>query len=474
MKRITRRDFVIRSTAAGIGVPLLLPQLSLAQSPNGKLRHAAIGVGGKGWGSLKVTAAKDNVECVAICDLDETNLARAAEMFPEARTYQDWRELLDKEQDRIDALSITTPDHMHAPIAMSAIRRGKHVYCEKPLTHEVFEARQLTLAARRAGVVTQMGIQIHGCAEYRTAVRMLQDGVIGKIVEFHSWCNAPGWPQGIARPEGEDPVPDGFSWDQWVGVAPMRPYKQDVYHPFRWRGWRDFGCGALGDFACHILDPIVTALGLGPPTTVRAEVPEDWARNVAVNRETWPKWEIVHYEFPGTDMTAAGTIQGTWYDGGKLPPRELAKLPPRKPAKLPGDKPPDDKLPDEELPDEEPLPRRGSLIIGEKGVMLLPHYQGGPRLLPEEKFRDHAYPKLDTYCHIGQWVDASLGKGKTSANFDYAGPLTETVLLGTVAVCLAGQTLHWDAANMKITNLPEANRYLRRPYREGWSIEGLG
>ena len=441
-KRITRRTFV-KQAAAGIAGPMILPRLNLAQPANGKLQHACVGVGGMGGSDLNSILATEKVEIVALCDIDENNLNAVAERFPEARKYRDWRELLEQDEPRIDSVNVSTPDHMHAPIAMTALRKGKHVYCQKPLTHEVYEARQLTLAARKAGVVTQMGIQIHSHIAYRMGVQMIKEGAIGKVKTWHSWSSATGSTPGLARPEGEDPVPPTLDWDGWIGVAPSRPYKVDVYHPFKWRSWQDFGGGAMGDFGCHILDPPFTALGIGAPLTVRAEGPE-------IDAEIWPPWEIVHYEFPGTPLTAGKTIEATWYDGGKKPPRELALM-----------------------PEDRDLPDSGSLFIGEEGVMVLPHWSG-PEFFPQEKFKGHPRPKLGSADHYGRWVDACLGEGEATANFDYSGPLTEAVQLGNIATRFKGVTLEWDADTLTVTNLPEANARVRRPYREGWQVTGLG
>src|SRR3972149_5561639 len=255
----TRRSF-LKQTAAIAGLAAFMPRLSLGNSANSRLQHASIGVGGMGWSDLNSILNGGATEIVAICDVDADSPPKAAEKLPNARKYRDWRELLEREADKIDSVNVSTPDHMHAPIAMSAIRLGKHVYCQKPLTHTVYEARQLTLAARQANVVTQMGIQIHADVTYRMAVRIIQDGAIGKIKEWHSWQGS-GHPGG-GRPEGQDPVPPNLDWDKWIGVAPMRPYKKDIYHPARWRGWREFGSGVMGDFACHIFDPVFTALEL--------------------------------------------------------------------------------------------------------------------------------------------------------------------------------------------------------------------
>lgn len=440
--RTTRRVFLKQVAMAGAVAPLVLTA-GARGAAGGKLRHASIGVGGMGEGDLGQIGGHPDVRIVALCDVDRGRLEQAAKKHPDATLYQDWRELLQKEGEGIDSVNVTTPDHMHAPIAMSAIRKGKHVFCEKPLTHEVFEARQLTLEARKAGVVTQMGIQIHSHMAYRGAVRMLRDGAIGKVREWHSWCSAKGSSPGLVRPEGEDPVPPHVAWDLWLGVAPPRPYKEAVYHPGSWRKWQDFGCGALGDFGCHIFDPIFTALGIGAPLTVHAEPQE-------VGREVWPVSQTVNYMFPGTSMTAGKTISATWRDGGLKPSRDLAPL-----------------------SEEQALPDSGSLIIGEEGVMLLPHYDEA-LLLPADKYKDYQKPEPERVNHYTQWVEACLEGKQAPAHFDYAGPLTEAVLVGNVAARLAGQALEWNATALKFANSPEADALLRRPYRPDWHVEGLG
>lgn len=439
-KRTTRRQFIKQTTAAAIATPLIFPGCGFAQSANSKLNHASIGVGGMGWSDINSIASHAKVNIVAICDVDANNLNKAAQKWPDARKYTDWRELLDKEKG-IDSVNVTTPDHMHAPIAMTAINNGKNVYCQKPLTHEVHEARQLTLAAKRKGVVTQMGIQIHADVTYRMAVVILQQGAIGKIKEWHSWQGGSPWPQG-GRPAGSDAVPATLDWDKWIGVAPMRPFKTGIYHQAKWRGWQEFGTGVLGDFACHIFDPPFTAIEPGNVLSVKAET-------APLNDETWPVWNVVRYEMEGSKWTAGKTIKATWYDG-KQPPVELAQM-----------------------PEGYKLPRAGSLIIGTEGTMVLPHW-AGPQLYPREKFKNYVRPKdLGHVDHYHQWVDACLGKGKPGANFDYSGPLTEAVLLATIAVRKAGPTLNWDSRNLRFTNSSEANKLVKRDYRKGWQVRGL-
>jgi predicted dehydrogenase len=437
----TRRTFVKTLAAAGAGLSLAGPRLRAA-GPMERLNIASIGTGGKGWSDLSATAASPHVTVVALCDIDETaqHLGRAADAYPQARRYTDWRKLLDEDRD-IDAVIVSTPDHMHAPISMAAMALGKHVQCQKPLTHTVFEARQMRLAAKRAGVVTQMGNQIQSHIAYRTAVQAVHDGVIGKVREVYSWqSGAMSWLMESDRPAGADAVPATLHWDNWLGVAPTRPYKTTIYHPFNWRGWQDFSNGQLGDFGCHILDPVFMALELTAPLTIRAEAPP-------INREVWTKTATVSYEFPATARTTGDTLKLTWYEGeGVTPPRELL-----------------------DLPNGFQLPGSGSLLKGEKGTMVIPHV-AMPQLFPAEKFTDYKFPEVGSRDHYISWADACRGVGTTTSHFDYSGPLTEAVLLGTVAIRVPRETLNWDSAAIKITNSSAANALLTKSYRDGWEV----
>ncbi len=442
MNRKSSRRTFLKQAAAG-SAALLASRWSIAAPSDRRLRHAAIGVMGQGRSDLGEIAGSGKVDVVALCDIDARSLEAAAKLHPAARLYRDWREMLDKEEKNIDSVNIAIPDHMHAPAAMTAIRAGKHVYCEKPLTHEVYEARRLTIAAREAGVATQMGIQIHAHDFYRTAVIWLQAGAIGKVTEWHSWANASYSVEGGKRPDHSDPVPDTVDWDLWLGTAPERPYVEKVYHPFEWRRWRDFGSGATGDFGCHIFDPVFTALGIGAPLRLSAQAE-------SVSEEVWPAWAIVDYEFPGTPLTAAKTIQATWSDGVKQP--DTARSP--------------------HLPADYELPKSGSMIVGQEGTMILPHV-GHPELHPAEKFANYARPTLEPLNHYHDFVEASLGNRAAGANFDFSGPLTEAVLLGNIANRYPGTKLEWDAPNLRFTNSREANEHLKRRYRRGWKVKGL-
>jgi predicted dehydrogenase len=431
-RRSTRRTFIKTVAAAGAGLSLMGSRV-WAAGPLERLNIASIGTGGKGWSDLTATAASPHVNVVALCNVDESaeHLGRAAEAYPQARRYTDWRKLLDESRD-IDAVIVSTPDHSHAPISLAAMELGKHVQCQKPLTHTVAEARQMRLAAKRSGVVTQMGNQIQSHVAYRTAVQIVHDGVIGKVREVYSWqSGAMRWLLESDRPAGEDPVPATLHWDTWLGVAPARPYKAKIYHPFNWRAWQDFGTGQLGDFGCHILDPVFMALDLTAPLTVRAEAPP-------INREVWTRTATVYYEFPGTPRTAGETLKLTWYDGeGVLPPRELL-----------------------EVPNDFKLPGAGSLLKGEKGSLVIPHV-AMPQLLPIEKFAEYKFPEVGERNHYTSWADACRGEGVTTSHFDYSGPLTEAVLLGTVAIRVPRETLKWDAAALKITNSSDANAFIK-------------
>ena len=430
-KIITRRRFLCSTAAATAGL-FAAPALLRANAPNEKLNIGLIGVGNKGAENLK-NLSDQNV--VALCDVDKNFLDAASQKHPGAKKYRDFRKLL--EQRDIDAVVVTIPDHNHAVAAMAAIRLGKHVYCEKPLTHDLYEARQLARAAREHNVATQMGNGGHASDSLRSAVEWVQAGVLGPVREVHAWSNRPIWPQGITRPADTPPVPKNLDWDLWIGSAPMRPY-HPAYHPFKWRGWWDFGTGALGDMGCHIIDAAFWALNLGHPESVETE-------SSPLNNETAPKWSIVHYQFPARGELPA--VKLTWHDGGKLPPRELLDL-------AAGDK----------------FPENGSLFVGQKGRLLL--MQGKSELLPEQQWKDFQPPPKTiprSPGHYAEWIAACKGGPAAFSNFNYAGPLTEMVLLGNLALRI-GKKIEWDGKNLKARNAPEADHYIRREYRRGWSL----
>ena len=439
--QLNRRSFIKSATLASAAITLPAFRYSRVCGANSRLGIASIGTGGKGWSDLTGVAASPDVEVVGLCDIDSSknHLGRAAEKYGNARRYEDWRKLLDESRD-IQGVLVSTPDFMHAPIALAAMQLGKHVFCQKPLTHSVFEARQMQLAARKFNLVTQMCNQIQSHSTYRTAVQIIHSGMIGKVKEVHSWQGTtPTWPRHIPRPEGADPVPSHIRWDLWQGVAPERPYKEAMYHPFNWRGWQAYGTGQIGDFGCHILDPVFKSLKLGSPISLKASAPN-------LMQDSWTDRAIVRYVFPGTEYTLGRTIPVTWYDAvGVSPSRELLS----------------------DIPTTHKLPSAGSVLIGEKGSMVVPHVEM-PILFPQEKFPADAIPVVKEVDHYVQWADACRGVGQTTSHFDYAAPLTEAVLLGTIGIRFPEQELKWDAETLRITNHSKAQEWLTKPYRPGW------
>jgi predicted dehydrogenase len=460
-QRANRREFLKTTTAGGVGLWVVGSGASvLGKAANERVNVAIIGVGGRGNAHVDgIPKAGGNI--VALCDVDDTSLGRAADKHPDAHKYNDFRKLLDERHKEIDAVVVATPDHTHAPAASAAMKLGKHVYCEKPLTHSIHEARYLTELAARQKVATQMGNQGHSNDNTRRIVEIVRSGAIGPIREVHAWTNRPIWPQGKDRPATSDPVPSTLHWDLWLGPAPERPYvankatdgavgeakgkkKSDnrVYHPFAWRGWWDFGTGALGDMACHILDASFWALDLKYPTAVEATGGEPH------KPESAPSWETIKYEFPARRDMPPLTL--TWYDGGKRPPEELF--------------------------DGEKVQIGGALLIGEKGKIYVPHDYGGRHvLLPRKEFADFKDPeptlaRIPGENHHKDFLEACKDSGRPAcSNFGYSGPLTEMVLLGVVAF-RCGKRIEWDGPSMKATNCSEAAEYIHPQYRKGWEL----
>lgn len=387
-------------------------------------------------------AAHPKVKLACVAEVDSNKLERLKLKFPDVRVYQDWREMLRKERGQIDAACVATPDHMHASMAISSMRAGIPVYVQKPLAHDIHEVRTMMKMARAKKLPTQMGIQIHSLRQYKLAVKLIQADAIGKVKEVHTWSEKK-WGDTVKLPTTADPIPSGFDWDHWLGVAAVRPFIVDVYHPANWRKRLDFGTATFGDMGCHILDPVFDALKLGSPISVRSE-------GAAPNGESWALDSLIRYVFPGTAFTAEKTMPLTWYDGDRLPPDEIRAL--TGSIKFPG---------------------QGSIFIGTKGQMLLPHI-AVPKLLPERDFAGFTMPEAETTDHYLEFADAVLGNGKTSTPFDYSGPLTEAVLLGPLATRFPNTTLEWHGAKAKFSNSKEANLFLRRKYRTGWSVPGLG
>ncbi|MHC4477568.1 MAG: Gfo/Idh/MocA family protein [Planctomycetota bacterium] len=445
--KMTRRQ--VLAGAAAVGAFTIVPRHVLGgpgqTPPSEKLNIAGVGIGGMGKNNVE---ACESENIVALCDLDFNLAAKVFEKYPNARKWRDYREMLE-EQKEIDAVIVATPDHTHAVVAMAAMKMGKHVYVQKPLTRTVYESRMLTEAARKYKVATQMGNQGHSKEDCRLTKEWIADGAIGPVREVHCWTNRPVWPQGILRPTETPPVPEGLDWDLWLGPAPYRPY-HPCYLPFNWRAWLDFGCGALGDMACHVMDSAFWALDLRYPTSVEAScsamVVEMWKRKE--NNETYPRASIVHYTFPARgDMPE---VKLHWYDGGILPER------PR------------------ELEAGRELPESGTVFVGDKGKIMCGTYGDSPRIIPESKMQEYKRPTKTLPriqgSHEKNWLDACKGGGAACSNFDYSGSFTETVVMGNFAIRIPGTRLDWDGENMRVTSNEEANRFVNEPYREGWSL----
>jgi predicted dehydrogenase len=467
--RFNRRQFLKASafsTTAFMVLPASVVGLRAGTSPNEKLNVAGIGIGGQGASDLS-NMESENI--VALCDVDQNHAGHVFKKYPNAKQFTDYRKMLEEMKD-IDGVVIATPDHLHAFVAMEAIRHGKNVYCEKPLTHSVWEARQLAKAARDAKVVTQMGNQGQASQGTRHMCELVWSGVIGPVHEVHVWTDRPSnglfkeyWPQGVERPKDTPAVPSTLNWDLWLGPAQERPYNP-AYLPFVWRGWWDFGTGALGDIGCHSMDPIFRALKLGSPTSVQAA-------STRVNEESFPLGSIVTYQFParsaapqtnnvhvvGLSGAAAGGIampacKLVWYDGGLRPPR---------PA---------------QLPDGVKMGDNGKMLVGEKGFILS---NENNQVFPESCAKAAKAIQLHipkSPGHYQEWILGCKGGKKPGSNFDWAGPLAESVLLGNVALRvqlredLTLTRLLWDSEKLRFTNLEDANKFVRTEYRAGWSL----
>ncbi len=463
-RRTNRRQFLMHSAAAAGGAGLL----AAARSPvygfpaNEKLNIAIVGVGGMGRGHVNDGEVKrENV--VALCDIDDHSLDNASKVHPGAKRYNDFRVMFDKMHKDIDAVICATPDHNHAVVTAAALRLGKHAYTQKPLTHTVYEAHVLSkLAADNPKLATQMGNQGHSNEGARQVVELVRANVIGPIREVHAWTDRPIWPQGIDRPKETQEVPKHVHWDLWLGPMPFRPYNP-AYHPFAWRGWWDFGTGALGDMACHVADTAFWALDLKHPTSMEAQ-------SEGGTKETGPKWEIITFEFP--ERNGMPPVKFTWYDGHKLPPTELAEkygITTSVEKRVKNEQGKEEKKRETVIGFED----NGSLLIGEKGALYLPgSYGDSYRLLPKNDFEGYKLPpKTLTRSpgHMRDWIEACKNGTQACSNFEYASALTGMVLLGNLAV-RAGKKLEWDAKNMRATNCPEADEYIRPVYRKGWEL----
>ncbi|MBI3416160.1 MAG: Gfo/Idh/MocA family oxidoreductase [Verrucomicrobia bacterium] len=443
----TRRRFLQNSAKAAAVFTILRAGSARTYAANERLNIAAIGAAGQGGSDIDQLKSQN---IVALCDVDWRHAADTFKKFPAAKQFKDYRKMLDTIHGEIDAVIVATPDHHHAFASMAAIRLSKHVYCEKPLTHSVWEAREVAKAARAAKVATQMGNQAQASEETRRLQEFLLDNAIGPVREVHIWTDRPSrglfdeyWPQGVSRPAGTPAVPDTLDWDLWLGPAPARPY-HPAYLPAKWRGWWDFGTGALGDIACHYFDPVFRALKLGPPVSVEAS-------STRVNEETHPLGCMITYQFPARGNLPA--LKLVWYDGGLRPPRP------------------------EQIQDGDLMGDNGHLLIGDKGIITTDWSKW--RLYPDKLARAYGEPpkKLPrSPGHHQEWIDACKGGAKAGSHFDWAGPMTETVLLGNVALRvklrekLTRVKLQWDSEKLGFTNVPEADAFLRREYRPSWSL----
>ncbi|MBI4657439.1 MAG: Gfo/Idh/MocA family oxidoreductase [Verrucomicrobia bacterium] len=474
--QISRRNFLKNSSIAVGATALSGPFLVRGQNLNERIRIGVIGAAGKGSSDTD-EAASCGGDIVSLCDVDKGTLAKRGEWYPKAARYQDYRKMLEQHGNSIDAVTVSTPDHHHAPAAALAMRMGKHAFVQKPLVQTVYEARVLRQLAKDKKLATQMGNQGSAGAGLRRAVEVIQAGVIGKPHELHVWSNRPIWPQGIDRPQGEDPVPDTLDWDVWVGPASLRPFKKGVYHPFAWRGWRDFGTGALGDMACHTVNMPFRALKLGYPTVVECEEVSD------MHAETYPKTSRIRFEFP--DREGMPPLKFWWYDGNPQDKSVRLLRPPEELTKEILDWSANQK--DREgNPRPRQMPGSGCLIIGDKGKIFSPDDYGSQFfLLFDDKGYKSAREKNEEHeairnipqtiprspGHMREWFNAMKGGDAGYSNFDIAAYLTEIILLGCVALRVGvGKKLDWDGPNMRAKNAPQASQFVKREYRKGWSV----
>jgi predicted dehydrogenase len=442
-QKSSRRRFLGQSAAITTGFWLGAGSTGRAsQSPNEKLNIAFIAAGGRANANIQaIKALQQNI--VAFSDVDDNRAKKSYDANPNVPRFKDFRKMLD-EVKGIDAVVVSTPDHMHAPASMDAMNRGKHVYCEKPLTHSMYEAKLLRETAAKNKVATQMGNLGTGYSGFRTGVETIRSGVIGPVHTVHVWTDRPGkyWKQGLDTPTAHETAPPTLDWDLWLGPVAARPYHK-VFCPHDWRGWFDFGCGSLGDMGCHTANLPFMGLQLGTPTTISAETSEP-------KPDCFPAWSIITYEFPARGDQPP--VKFVWYDGGKTAPVDL----------MPGKK----------------LVKSGCLLIGEKGNLFSPDDYGVThKLFPEEKFTDVKPPERSLprqegpaqLAHYREWIQAIKTGSKTLTNFDYATRLTEVCLLGNLAV-RTGKKINWDAAAMKAAGCPEADKYIHPEFRSGWSI----
>ncbi|MCX6335479.1 MAG: Gfo/Idh/MocA family oxidoreductase [Bacteroidia bacterium] len=450
---ISRRKFIQTTSLAAIGAPLILSCSRSKPSPNAKLRHACIGVGGMGWSDLNKFKENPNVQIVALCDVDADNLKKASETLPDARTYTDWRELLEKEDGNIDSVNVTVPDHNHFIIAYTAIKKRKHVYCQKPMCHDIAEVRKLTEAAAKYGVITQLGTQVASRQCDKMAVQLLKDGAIGKVKHAYLCSNRPGAVENYRligpRPKKAAPAPVNLNWDIWTGTAPLRSWAPEIYHQTKWRAWQDFGTGWSGDIGCHIFDAVWKGLGMKPPLSVIAEVQRSWKESPERRGDTWPQGDHITWMFAGNEKTESDILPLEWFDGEFYPPEDIR-------AMVTGME----------------YPAESAMLIGTEGYLLHPPNGEKPGLFPVDKFKDYELPVFEAGNHYHSFVVACLGGPGTESHFAQSGPMTEAILLGTVAIRVPDTLLKWYTATMTTDNA-EANKHISRSYRKGWRLAGF-
>lgn len=448
----SRRKFIKTYSTAAAAAVMSGPYLVRGQNLNSKINIAVIGAGGKGSSDTD-QCAQIGGNIVGLCDVDANTLTKRSAKYPQARLFRDYRNMLERMDKSIDAVTVSTPDHMHALASVMAMKMGKHVFCQKPLTHSVYEARMMRDLAAQNKLATQMGNQGSATPGLRRAVELIQAGVIGPVHELHVWSNRPVWPQGIDRPEGSDPVPSSLDWNLWLGPAPYRPYKEGVYHSFNWRGWQDFGTGALGDMACHTVNMPFRALKMGYPTLVEAE------DHTGINNETYPSSSRIRFEFPARD--GMPPLKFWWSDGGWFPNEELTKEVTATMGRLPGS---------------------GCLLVGEKGKLFSPDDYGSNSYIVmngEEKYKGfnrheagEGVPETiwRSPGHYQEWFEMMEGGRPAYSNFDIAAYLTEIILLGCIALRVGKKPMEWNGPLMRSPNTPEAAQYVKRNYNYGYEL----
>ncbi|MGN0853737.1 MAG: Gfo/Idh/MocA family oxidoreductase [Kiritimatiellia bacterium] len=466
MKNMPRRTFLKAGVTGAAGVALGFPAIVSARAPNSRVCHACIGTGNMAWGDLNSFKSHGRADIVALCDVDADYLARAHELLPNARVYADWRELLANEGDRIDSVNVSIPDHNHAIVSVNAMRRGKAVYCQKPLTHEMAECRLMREEAAKAGVVTQLGSQFAASLGDRLTVEILRGGSLGPVT--HAWLFSTR--SGMSRRKREAPipapVPGKLNWDLWIGTAPMRAYAEKVYHPLIWRIWKDFGSGWIGDIGCHLFSSLWQGLQMGrvAPISVRADI-EELARTAPIYKQCWPLYAHVTWEFPGVPGTGGKPFRVEWLDGHSdpaagtpaefLPPKMFEEMAARTPLRK--------------------LPLEGKVIECAEAWIIAPH--GGssvPVIVMKNGSTPPKLPKLPRVpSHFHDFFNAILDGGGTRSDFAWSTYMMEAILCGNVAERVWGQTLQWDAEKMAFPNSAEASAFLTRAYRAGWKLPGL-